>query len=265
MKRGRPPASPYQHGQPHDEDHRDCHARTEHAHESRRQAQHVSPVDRTVVVSEDQVRESQHERRAPSHLKRHDDVSVASAEESEERRGCGRDPRVHPCSAHHHPEQDGRRQVEDDRDQLVRHVRSETEEAPEHPIDNDRQRRPVLVVRPEEVVKTVRVTAGEKAPFVERKNHCERPNTRYSTSATTSTTRTRAWRCRRSDDRRGLSPRRSVKVPEQLRRRERHLLPALHPVTVEAFGAAPPTNAIGRRDRPPSRSSRRDSGYRTRT
>src|SRR4051812_44021202 len=66
-QRGTPP-SPYEHGQAHDEDHRDRDARAEHSEKAGEQAENVSPVDWAVMVGEDEMREPEDKRRTPRHV-----------------------------------------------------------------------------------------------------------------------------------------------------------------------------------------------------
>ena len=90
-----------------------------------------------------------------------------------------------------------------DSHQLIRPVAVQADDVPQRVIREDRQRRPVLVVRPHKSWRLAALRAARKS-HSSRKNHCSRPCRRYSgTAATTTTANTtvaaRAWLIRSPD------------------------------------------------------------------
>ena len=118
------------------------------------------------MVGEQEVCQSQDQGCAPCHLKRENDVLVAEPEKSEERRRCGRDPRINTGASHHPSEQHGSGQVKEDCNQLVRHIGSQPEQSPQRSVNEYRERGPVLVVRAEEIAEIAGIAVSEVVPVI---------------------------------------------------------------------------------------------------
>ena len=135
-----PPTAPQQRGHPDDEDHRDTEGRAHQRRETGGQAGVVTPVDRSVVVGQQQLRQPEDERA------REEVVLDADAEQHEQRGRARRRPRPRPGAPHDDSHERGDREVQQDREELVGPV-AEPECRPQRPIRDDDERRPVLVVR----------------------------------------------------------------------------------------------------------------------
>ena len=112
MEQGRPPPASQQHCETDDDRHRHGHTRGHQSRESREQAEIVTSVDRAVVISEEQLREPEHQRTGEAKLKWLDDVLPTCAEQREQRRCGGRNPRPDAGTAHHDEQQGSRDEVE---------------------------------------------------------------------------------------------------------------------------------------------------------
>jgi hypothetical protein len=135
------------------------------------------------MVGEDEMCEPEYDSGTPPHLKRPEDVLVPRAEEREQGRRHGCDPRPHSGAPHHLFDQDYSCQVKQDGDQLLRHIGTKPEQLPQQPVDENREGGPVLVVRAEEVAQISCAPTGEKVQS-SRKNHWLWPNTTNKTSPT---------------------------------------------------------------------------------
>ena len=104
------PAAPEQHRDADNEDHRGAESRTHQCSEAGSDAEVIAPPDWSVVVSEQEVSESEHE------CGREEVVLDADAQVHDDQGRDGRDPRTDSRAPHYGPEQGRDCEVEDDRE-----------------------------------------------------------------------------------------------------------------------------------------------------
>ena len=126
----------------------------------------VAASERAVVIREQQLREAEHDRSDERDLEGDHDVLRARSEEHEHAGHERRPPRPHSGAPHDRAEQRDGREVQQDDQELVRHVAANAYDRPQHPVRQDRQRGPVLIVRPEEITEVAAGARGEKVPVV---------------------------------------------------------------------------------------------------
>ncbi len=107
------------------------------------------------------------ERAGERDLERVHDVLRAGAEEQHDSGDDRRDPGIDTGAAHHRPGERGDRDVREHAQEHVREVRAQPDRPPERAPGQNRQRRPVVGVRPEEVAEVPRGAVREEVPLVE--------------------------------------------------------------------------------------------------
>ena len=165
MQRRRSPAPPQQARDAHRRDHHDRDVGAQERAEAREQTERIAPVDGPVVIGEQELDQPEHQRATEGDLERDQDVLAAGAEEHEQRRGGGRDPRAHSRAPHDQPEQGRRDEVQTDREQLVRQIGAQAEQAVEQAEHQRRERDQVVSVRQQQVVEG-EPAAGQEVPLV---------------------------------------------------------------------------------------------------
>ena len=158
--------SPQERGQPNRHDHRQRDTGAHQADRARNESRGVATVERSVVIAEDQVHETEQNRTDEADLECPKDVLLTGTEEHE-RPGHNRGgPRPRTGAHHHRAQQQRRDEVNGGKSDLVRDVGAQREQAEERAISKDRNRRPVFGVRPQEVAHIARIPLGEEAPLV---------------------------------------------------------------------------------------------------
>ncbi len=165
MQRGNAPPAPEQRRQADDRNHRDGHTRAQQREEPGGEAQPVAPVDRSVVVGEQEMRQAEHECTRERDLERPEDVLRARAEQHERRCDDRRRPRPHARPAHDEPEQRGRDAVQCDRNARIEQVAAQADRPPQRAVHEQRKRDQVPVVGAQEVVRPG-AASREELPLV---------------------------------------------------------------------------------------------------
>ena len=131
-------------------EHGDAQARAGHADREQERRDAVTPAERTAFREEQQRPETEGERRDELHLPHVGEVLEAGPRDRDDRHDPQRQPRIDRRSDHHVPQQHDDREVHDDEEQDVGPVLAHAEHRVERTEDEDRHRRPVLVVRLEQ-------------------------------------------------------------------------------------------------------------------
>ena len=128
--RGHTPAAPPERRDADDEHHRDRERRAQHRREPRQEREAVTPVERSVVICEQQLDEPEEERASEADERRPHDVLVTGAEEHEQRRRDGRRPGPHAGAAHEHAQEQRGTEMQAQQQQPVRDIGAQPEESP---------------------------------------------------------------------------------------------------------------------------------------
>ena len=133
------------------------------------EAEPIASVRSAVMIGEHQVRQTEHDRADEPHLECPDDVLLSRAEQRERGCGRGRDPGVDARASHSEPEQHGGDEVRRNDQNQVGPVARQAEDVVEHAPLDDRNRRPVPVVRLQQSIDASAVATGEERPLVAAK------------------------------------------------------------------------------------------------
>ena len=169
MEQRHPPAAKsatQQHRQPDDDGHGHRDTRAQETREAGEQAEPIPAIERTVVIREQQLREPEHERADERDLERDQNVLRPGTEEHEHRGRDRREPGPHAGTTHHREHERGGDEMQHHDQGLIRRVAVQAEGGPHEPVDEDRQRRPVLKVRPEQVAGVPGGTRRQEVPVV---------------------------------------------------------------------------------------------------
>jgi hypothetical protein len=139
------PAAAQQHRNADSHDHADRDAGTHEAAEAGKQSEPVAAVERAVVIGQDQMRQSEHERTDKCDLESDEDVLGAGPEELEHRGRRRGEPRSYAGSPHDDPQEHRGRQMQCDCENLVRQI-AQAEHRPDSPVRKDRQCHPMTEV-----------------------------------------------------------------------------------------------------------------------
>ncbi len=119
-------------------DHHDRDVGAQQRPEAGKESERVASIDRSVVISQQQLDEPEHQRAREGDLEGDQDVLTAGTEQHEQRGGRGRNPRINSRPPHQRAEQRRRDQMQTDRAQLVGQIGVQAE----HPVqDAEHQRR----------------------------------------------------------------------------------------------------------------------------
>ena len=149
-RRRHSPPSSHERDEGHGEEHRERDPRAHHRDRHERRRDRVPTDERTRLRHHQDRRQAERNRGDERDLPGVREVLEAGAEHRKDGDEAQRDPRVDLGSNHHVPQEDDGREVHDDDERDVRHVRVETDERVEGAEREDGHRRPVLVVRLEE-------------------------------------------------------------------------------------------------------------------
>lgn len=131
---------------------------------------HLATPFHTVVIDQDEGNISEQDRPDEADLERPQQILVASAEHQEHRHEDRRNPGVDPDPHHEAPDKMCQQEMGNDEDSNIRKVRSDSEYGEKSPVLQNRQRRPMLIVRSPKPRHRVGQTAvGNKVPVIAKK------------------------------------------------------------------------------------------------